>query len=225
MHIDSPTETASHFGDVFLLHGIAQVALSMSRLARYLRRLNYHAFNFDYPSTRHPIETLALDHLHPFIQKHHRDSKRPLHFVTHSMGGLVVRYYLTQHRPAKMGRVVMLAPPNQGSEVADRLRNWRLFKWIFGPAGQELGTTTDCICHRLGAVDYEVGVIAGHKVIDPISAQMLPGPNDGKVTVERTKVEGMTDFLVVPSSHTFIMQRKVVMEQTAYFLAHGKFAE
>ena len=148
-----------------------------------------------------------------------------VHFVTHSLGGILVRAYLGQNRPQNLGRVVMLSPPNQGSEAADRLVDWPPFQWINGPAGQQLITGEGGLHHQLGPVDYPVGIITGNQIslMDAWMADSFEGPHDGKVSVERAAVDGMQDFLVLPYSHPFILQQKGVMAETICFLRDGKF--
>jgi hypothetical protein len=119
----------------------------------------------------------------------------------------------------------MLSPPNQGSEVVDALKHMAIFKWFNGPAGQQLGTDSNSIATRLGPITYPLGIITGNKsgFFDVWISKYIPGENDGKVSVQRAKVEGMTDFLVLPYSHTFIMRKKQVIFQTRHFLEHGSF--
>jgi hypothetical protein len=146
-----------------------------------------------------------------------------IHFVTHSLGGILVREYLATHSLPALGRVVMLGPPNQGSEIVDRLGSWRLFAVINGPAGRQLGTGAHSVPNRLGPVTYPVGVIAGHHSINWINSWLIPGPDDGKVSVARTVVAGMTDHLVLPCSHPFLMRDRTAIRQTIHFLGHGRF--
>ena len=208
-----------------LLHGLGRTFRSMSRLAHAAESVGYTAVNLDYPSRDKPIEALAAAFLPKAIERCRKELAEPIHFVTHSMGGIVVRYYLEQNRVAELGRVVMLSPPNQGSEAADALRTDTLYVWWNGPAGQQLGTGPDGIAARLRPVRYPVGIIAGtrHALFDAQRATLFPGPNDGKVSVERTKVTGMSDFLVLPATHTFIMNDDEAISQTLHFLRHGRF--
>jgi hypothetical protein len=139
------------------------------------------------------------------------------------MGGIVVRAFLKSHRPGNLGRVVMLSPPNRGSEVVDRLRDSRLFRVATGPAGQELGTDAASMPNVLGPVDFVLGVIAGGRSINPLFSAWIPGVDDGTVAVSRTRIEGMADFIVVPYTHSFIMRRSEVAGHVVHFLAHGRF--
>jgi len=117
----------------------------------------------------------------------------------------------------------MLAPPNQGAELADFFSRLPFFDWILGPVGIQLGTGPDSIPNSLGPVDYEVGVIAGNHSFNPLFSALIPGPDDGLIAVERTRLAGMTDFLVLPCIHPLIMSYKRVIRQTAHFLAQGCF--
>jgi len=210
---------------VILLHGLGRTADSMDDMAEALQSAGYITINMDYPSREFPIEKLAVDTITSGIQQFRSRSKGRIHFVTHSMGGILVRYYLTQSKVPELGRVVMLSPPNQGSEVVDKLKDKSFYQWSFGPAGQQLGTKPDGFVFGLGPVTYPVGIITGseHNLFDTWSSGQIPGDNDGKVSVERAKVEGMSDLLVLPHDHTSIMNQKDVIEQTIHFLRHGRF--
>lgn len=208
---------------VVLVHGIGRTKASMRKVEKFLQRRGYHVLNFNYPSTKHSIFDLATTYLKPFVQTSCPDSERPIHFVTHSMGGLVVRAYLHEHHLKQLGRVVMLAPPNQGSEVTDWLKEHPVYRWALGPAGQQLGTDETCLPAQLGPVNFELGVIAGDRSINLLNSLRLPGADDGKVTVERAKVPGMTDFFLVHATHTFMMRNATVSQQIEYFLHRGQF--
>lgn len=217
---DSPRDIDEY---VILLHGLARSSRSMSRIEKKLSLAGYKVINVDYPSTQQTIELLADEILSfavkPYIQEPHSQ----IHFVTHSLGGIVIRYYLKHHELPNLGRVVMISPPNQGSEIVDHFKGTFLFGRAAGRAGKQLGTDRDSILQRLGPVDFELGVIAGNKSINPLYSILIPGPDDGVVSVEKTKVDGMKDFIVVPHSHTFIMQSEPVIEQVLHFLDYGVF--
>lgn len=208
---------------VVLLHGIGRSPRSLSRLESGLSDRGYRVFNLDYPSTKFPIEYLAEEVLHPLVERLRRESSAKLHFVTHSMGGIVVRYYLQHHDLPNLGRIVMLSPPNGGSELADLLNRNAIFKRFMAPAGRQLGTDKDRLPRRLGAADFEVGIIAGNKSYNPINSLILDGPDDGTVTVESTKLLGMADFIVLRYSHRSIIRSKEVICQVIHFLRSGAF--
>lgn len=209
---------------VILLHGMARTAGSMNKMQRSLENRGYYVANVGYPSRQHEIEVLAPmaveDGLERCRQQPDRDA---VHFVTHSLGGILVRYYLTQNDIPKLGRVVMLGPPNQGSSAADTMLGVPGFGWITGPAALQLGKGPESIPLQLGAPNYEVGVIAGNRTIDPITSAVLANPDDGKVTVEDTRLDSMSDFRVVRSSHAFIMKKKEVIDLVSTFLESGNF--
>ena len=207
---------------VVLLHGMGRTKRSMNALASHLSRQGFRVINFNYPSTRQSIES-STHQLREALRCNPGCGSGTIHFVTHSLGGIVVRALLKEQRPDNLGRVVMLSPPNQGSEVADRLRNNVLYKWATGRAGQQLGTEAHSVPNQLGGVDFPVGVIAGSRSWNPLFSMWIDGPSDGKVGVARARVAGMADFLVVPSSHTYIMRSRGVMEQVARFLREGRF--
>ncbi|MDB6174077.1 MAG: hypothetical protein JWL59_3388 [Chthoniobacteraceae bacterium] len=146
-----------------------------------------------------------------------------IHFVTHSLGGVLVRSYFARHREPRLGRVVMLGPPNQGSEVVDRLGGWKLFQLINGPAGNELGTGSQSTPNRLGKVGFELGIIAGDRSINWINSCMIAGIDDGKVSVARSRVDGMKEHIVVHSAHPFLMRNSTVIKLASHFLASGCF--
>ena len=206
---------------VILLHGMARSEHSMSKMAKELSKQGYSVVNYGYPSTSMPIEKIAEEHL-PIALKQ-CDKADQIHFVTHSLGGILVRQYLSQNRISKLGKVVMLGPPNSGSEVVDKLKNVPGFKLINGPAGLQLGTEENSAPNSLGPVDYPVGVIAGNRSINLMLSSILPGQDDGKVTVESTKVAGMKDHIVMPVTHTFMMRNTKVIKQVIAFLETGKF--
>ncbi len=210
---------------VILLHGLCRTSRSMQPMADALQAAGYVVHNVDYPSRTAPIEELSAQTITPAIVACEQAGAARIHFVTHSLGGILVREYLATHRPPALGRVVMLGPPNQGSEVVDRLGDWRLFAAINGPAGRQLGTGADSVPNRPGPANYPVGVIAGRHSINWINSLLLPGPDDGKVTVARTRVTGMAGHLVLPCSHPFLPRDRTAVRQTAYFLAHGRFQD
>jgi hypothetical protein len=197
----------------------------METLADALTAAGYRTANIDYPSTKKPIEALSMMAIPEGLRRCRRAEAQQIHFVTHSMGGILLRYYLTQEEIPELGRTVMISPPNQGSEVTDRLKDSAIYQWVNGPAGQQLGTGPDGIARRLPPVTYPVGIITGDEAsfFDEVFSDMIPGKDDGKVAVERAKVGGMADFLVLPYGHTFIMKEEDVIAQVLFFLDHGKF--
>lgn len=223
--IQEPEASVSKNECVVLLHGLGRTRFSMNHMQQKLTGAGYHTVNLNYPSTSRPIERIAREDVPPAIEQCRKFSPGAIHFVTHSLGGIIMRQYLTGTRPENLGRLVMLSPPNRGTALVDKLQEWWLFKWINGPAGQQLSTAADSLPNQLGPVDYPTGVITGdhYAIFDAWFSALIPGKDDGKVSVERAKVEGAADFLVVPRSHPFIMNGAYVQDETVYFLSHGKF--
>ena len=208
---------------VVLLHGLGRRAASMTPMADDLASRGYRVYNIDFPSTEAAVENLTDAHLKPMVAKCRQEGCRTIHMVGHSLGAIMIRQYLQTRQLPAGSRIVMLSPPNQGSEVVDVLGRYFFYRWIMGPAGQQLGTTPESLPNRLLPVDGAIGVITGRYSWNPILSAMIPGPDDGKVSVESAKLAGMDDFLVLPVTHTFIMQNEEVMTQTAHFLAYGRF--
>ncbi len=208
---------------VILLHGLARTSSSMHTLETRLSKEGYIVNNIDYPSRNFSVEKLADIAIKEGIGLCRKKSTTRISFVTHSLGGILVRQYLKDHKLRDIGRVVMLGPPNQGSEVVDNLKNVPGFELINGPAGQQLGTKASDVPKSLGPVDFELGVIAGTQSINLLLSTLLPNPDDGKVSVESTKVKGMKDFIALPTTHPFMMKNEEVIKQIIQFLKHGKF--
>ncbi len=208
---------------VVLLHGLGRTTRSMAFLEGRLAGAGYTVFNISYPSRKEKIETL-VEMLLEKLQARNVEGTGRLHFVTHSLGGILVRAYLVANRPTNLGRVVMLSPPNKGSEVVDFFAANFLFGYFFGPAATELRTGPDSLPNRLGPADYEVGIITGRRTIDPISSWMIEGEDDGRISIEQARLEGMTDFRVVEASHAFIMKKGNVADEVISFLQHGRFS-
>ncbi|MBB2965157.1 triacylglycerol lipase [Methylobacterium sp. R2-1] len=207
---------------VLLLHGIARRAASLRPLERRLAAEGYATLNLDYPARRLGLADIA-ETIAPSAATFGAGVSR-LHIVTHSMGGLVARVLLARRRPENLGRVVMLGPPNGGSEVADALHRLAPYRRFFGPAGAELVTGRDTAQERLyGPVDFPLGVIAGRRSLYPLASLLLPGPNDGRVTVARTRLEGMAGHIVLPVAHPTMMWNRRVLAETLHFLREGRF--
>lgn len=209
---------------VVLLHGLARTATSMNKMQRALDDAGYETANIDYPSRDFTVEKLAEIAITNGLDacRSNGNAER-VHFVTHSLGGILLRQYLSDREISGLGRVVMLGPPNQGSTAVDKLDGVPGFDWLNGPAGRQLGKGDDSVPLKLGPADFELGVIAGNRSIDPITSAVLKNPDDGRVSVEDTMLDGMDDFVVVEHSHAFMMRMRRPIELTVHFLKSGNF--
>lgn len=208
---------------VVLVHGLGRTAFSMKRLEWVLLREGYRVINVSYPSTRVSVEDAANGWLDGLLKERVLDPAAKIHFVCHSQGGIVLRQYLADNSLVNPGRVVMLAPPNRGSELADKLRHNIIYKFFTGSAGQQLGAGPGSLTERLGPAHFELGIIAGDRSLNPLFSAWIPGPDDGKVSVSSTQLGGMQDFLIVHHSHTWMMWRKDVTQAVTQFLRTGQF--
>jgi pimeloyl-ACP methyl ester carboxylesterase len=206
---------------VILLHGLARSSSSFSKMESALKEHGYFTVNCNYPSRKYNIEKLTNDSIDNALSQCPENSR--VNFVTHSLGGILVRQYLSTPKIKNLGRVVMLGPPNKGSQVVDKLKNFPGFEFVNGPAGRELGTDHMSIPNKLGPAQFDVGIIAGTRSINPILSTMLPAPDDGKVSVENTKLTGMADHITLPVAHPFLMRNSEVIDQVVYFLKNGRF--
>ncbi len=208
---------------IVLLHGLGRTRYSLWPVAREAARRGYRVHNFGYPSRRAPIEQLAET-----VGRRIRELADTgiVDVVTHSMGGIVIRAAVASGAlPAEaVRRVVMLAPPNHGSEIADRLRDFRAYRLATGPAGQQIGTDDESVPRRLPPPPFEVGIIAGRRNTNSLFSRLLGAEGDGKVTVESAHLDGMREIVIVDRSHTFIMWAPDVLAHTFAFLETGRFA-
>ena len=205
-----------------LLHGLARSDLSLILLEGVLSRQGYQVVNSGYPSTEAPLQDL-VGYVDAAVAE--CTDAGTVDFVTHSMGGILLRVWaLKGENTARIGRAVMLAPPNQGSEFADLLMRSDTLAWLRGPSAMQLATEGDtALPPRLPGVAFELGVIAGNHKINPLAPFLIEGENDGLVSVESTRVEGMNDHIVLPVAHTTMVNDPQVIFEVQSFLARGHF--
>ncbi|PTQ90328.1 alpha/beta fold hydrolase [Agitococcus lubricus] len=207
---------------VVLLHGLGRSAWSMQQIDTQLQKVGYWVVNQSYRSRETEIERLALV-VGQGLNECAKYKPQAIHFVTHSLGGILVRVYFQQQHPTQVKRIVMLGAPNHGSEIVDKYKDRWWFKWLTGSAGQQLGTEANSLPNRLHAIPYEIGIIAGTSSSDPWFTHLFTGANDGKVSVASTKLDEMKDFIEVESGHTFMANSRHVIRQIQAFLATGAF--
>lgn len=208
---------------VVLLHGLCRTRASMVKMEKALKAEGYTVSNIGYPSRTASIEELSEVAVARGMREGREAGASKVNFVAHSLGGILIRSYFSRHSAERVGRVVMLGPPNRGSELVDRMGTWPVFRRINGPAGLELGSGGDSTPNRLGPPRFSCGVIAGNWTINWINSSMITGPDDGKVSVERTRLEGMADHVVLPVTHPYLMKNRRAIEQTIRFLKEGRF--
>ncbi|MES9860116.1 MAG: alpha/beta fold hydrolase [Candidatus Thiodiazotropha sp. LLP2] len=218
-----PVTLGSQNECVILLHGLGRTSLSLGLIEEALEEQGYHVWNKSYPSLTQSVSEITAPAIESGLTFCNSKQSEKIHFVTHSLGGILVRYYLQDHQIAKLGRIVMLAPPNKGSEITDELKDDFLYKIFLGPSGQVLGTGDDSLPNKLKPIAGEIGIIAGEKEGSTWFLPEIPGDDDGKVAVERTKLLEMRDFLLVKAEHMFIMREDDVIRQVVFFLRTGVF--
>jgi len=211
---------------VILLHGLFRSHTSMDKLAKYLRNQGgYTVLSVTYPSTQSGVDEHASA-LARIIAN--LDGIEEINFVAHSMGNIVVRHYLADCKPKpdpRLRRMVMLGPPNHGSLGAVVLAENAIFKVLTGQAGQELGVEWSTLEQRLATPGFDFGIIAGGKQDGRGFNPLLPGDNDGTISVDTTRLIGASDFVILPALHTFLMDDAKVQEYTLRFLQQGYFTE
>ena len=220
----SPIAASQNSPDcVVLLHGLGRTANSMSKIEDALTGNGYRVWNESYPSTKHDVQTLAPLAIEPALDFCAGRAGARVHFVTHSLGGILVRFYLQDRTVTNLGNIVMIAPPNRGSEVVDLMKELALFELVLGPAATQLGTEAHSIPNSLQPLNASVGIIAGTQSLDPWFSGVIEGQDDGKVSVESTALPEAADMVTVEHGHAFIMRSKNVIELINRFLETGSF--
>ncbi|HSQ98120.1 MAG TPA: alpha/beta fold hydrolase [Rickettsiales bacterium] len=212
---------------VVLIHGLARTSKSMEKMGKFLSQNGYEVVNINYPSHKQTIEEFS-NIVNSDIQKYCTDKTKKINFVTHSMGSIILRYYLKNNKLKNLGRVVMLAPPNHGTEIVDFLGYNKIFGWLFkalqGPAAMQLSTDPKTsLPIQLGKADFEVGIIIGNKHKGKILSYLIKGENDGRVSIESSKLEGMKEHIVISGGHRFLPDNKEAIQKTLKFLQTGSF--
>ena len=220
----SPTvPTASANEHVVLLHGLCRTTRSMAKMEKSLTEAGYTVHNLSYPTRKKTVDLLAEEHLAPELTLPEIKNAKKVHFVTHSLGGIVLRQHLSKHDPDNLGRIVLLGPPSQGSHVVDKIGHWKIFKSLNGPAGNQLSCSPTSLPNQLGPLGHEHAVIAGSCSINWINSCMIPGPDDGKVAVANTTLPDTTAHLVLPVTHPYLMKNERVIRNVMHYLSEGTF--
>ena len=211
-------------GSVILLHGIWALPVMMAPMEWALRRRGHRTLNPLYHSRTHSLDRIVAG-LHPRFERFATANPGPIHFVTHSMGSLVLRAYVTRHRPSWIGRAVMLGPPNAGSPWVDLARGLRVSGLCLGPSADLLDRRRNAVLETaLGNIDFPVGVIAGTRSILPfVTSRLMREPNDGKVAVSATHLAGQSDHIVLPVGHAAMPHDRETTRQVMAFLEGGRF--
>lgn len=207
-----------------LLHGITKDSSSMADVAQALSGRGYHTVNLDYPSREDPIEVLATETIPRGLAACKDAGAQPVHFVAHSMGGLLVRYYFENRDVSDIASVVMLGTPNQGSRLGNFLSCIPWIKDVNGPAGKQMGIDPRSVPSRLGPVRFPLGVIAGTRSFNPLFAAIIDGDDDGRVGLPSTYVEGTCARVTYPLTHDALSDDPRVIDQVVSYLETGNFA-
>lgn len=196
----------------------------MEYLEDRLSREGYAVVNRSYPSTSLTIQESGEFLRRRIERRLAADPDAEVSIVTHSMGGLLARYYLTHYPPENFNALVMIAPPNQNADKAERFKDFFFYRWLYGEPGQQLATGLDELQRLLGVPEQRFGIIAGGTGDENGFTPTIPGDDDGTLSVESTKLEGAADFILLRYSHAFIMRKRETADQVIHFLRHGEFA-
>ncbi|NVJ50822.1 MAG: alpha/beta hydrolase [Gammaproteobacteria bacterium] len=207
---------------VVLLHGMGRTHRSMNFLQKRLQQVGFVTVNKSYASLNHPISELAEQAIPSIVAE--CPAKMPVSFVTHSLGGLIVRDYLAQHPNISVAKIVMLGPPNQGSEVAQKIGRWLPQKLPLFQRFLQISKSSSAYVRQLAPIQHRVGVIAGTRSLNPIFSSWLPGLDDGKVAVSDTCLTDMSDRILVEANHTSLLFNAEVIAETLYFLQYDEFS-
>lgn len=206
---------------VMLVHGLGRSASAFAAMEDAIRQAGYATANINYPSTRQGIAAHAND-IERIIESF--EGVQSLSIVTHSLGALVIRDLLARASVWRdridVRRVVMIAPPNQGSQLAKRLSAIPAYQWLTGESGQYLASE---VARTLPVPDAEIGIIAGGRGNALGFNPILSGDDDGFVSVSETHIDGMRDFLLVNTTHGLMDDHPLTIAATIAFLNDGQF--
>ena len=211
---------------VICIHGMGRTRFSMAPMACFFKKQGYHTVNKSYKSRSNTVDEVSTAYFKSLIPplSNNGELGGKVHFITHSLGGILLRQYLQHHKLPEGSRIIMLAPPNRGSHVTDKYQKSAWYKLALGTkSAQQLSSREDSLVRQLKAITHEVGIIAGNKSADPWFNHCFPGEHDGKVAVSHTTLDEMTDFLVAPTNHTFLMRDPAIQQQCLHFIKHGIF--
>lgn len=207
---------------VLLFPGFGETSFKMSALSYWLQLAGYETEIIDYPSTMGTAEELIADYFVPAMKK--RAEKPVIHCVTNSIGGILLRGFLASHEQPNLGRVVMIGPGHKGSHVLEIVRHHPLAKLLLGPLINQAGDDKDAYaCQLPSYVDFDLGIIAGGISLDPVAYCISPQMQDGRVTVESSKIDGMKDHVVLPIPHEMLAHHPLTSVQVIHFLQRGYF--
>ncbi len=210
---------------VVLLHGFGRSSFSLGRINTNLLENGYKTIAIDYPSRRFHAYQLVEQFILPKIKKESKNCTK-IHFVGYSLGGILTRYIIANHRPDNLGRVVYIATPHQGVDIVNHLGHHAWFQTIFGPAVLDLKIASSFLDSLPKKADYEAGVLCGNFSLNPFTSLFLiPGDDDGTISVESTKLEGMKDHIIIPSTHNMLLYNDIVIEQVERFISTGSFSK
>jgi hypothetical protein len=216
-----PLATPDDAEEVVCIHGLGETPLIMAPAAWMFRAAGYRVSNLTYPSTLYPIETLAERYIAPHLEA---ATASRIHFVTHSLGGVLLHYCLGRQKPPNLGRAVMCSPGLRGSEALEIYRHNPLFRVVYGPAANQSGTDDDAFARVLPqTVDYDLGVIAGSASLDPLANTFIPWPHDGKISAARTRLDGIGDHTILPLPHDLTSSHPLALFQIWSFIRDGRF--
>lgn len=201
---------------IVLLHGQGRTRLSMVVLGKRFRSAGYQTLNFPYNQTIRSLDEIS-GQLVEFIGQKVKTSD--YHLIGHSLGNVIIRNAFRKDYPAGLGKIVMLAPPNQPAHLAKRLKKNLIYRLFTGDSGQKL--SEEKFYRDLPIPRVPFGVIAGDKG----QSLTFSEPNDGVVTVGSTKLEGMADWILLHHGHTFIMNCKDTFEHCVRFVESGRFKQ